>query len=144
MGILLLFDNNIDNDEVEEDIVLNDDDDFLDYLEEVNDIKEYFQIIDEDISTEENLNDDQIINLVQNEDDEINKSDDDISDEEIPLISIKKGMEGLKTFISYFEQQNNSEFNLKDLNIFRKYLRIIKTKEFNSKNQSTLDGFFNN
>ena len=116
----------------------------MDYLEEVNDIKEYFRIIDEDISTEENLNDDQIINLVQNEDDEINKSDDDISDEEIPLISIKKGMEGLKTFISYFEQQNNLEFNLKDLNIFRKYLRIIKTKEFNSKNQSTLDGFFNN
>jgi len=116
----------------------------LDYLEEVNDIKEYFRIIDEDISTEENLNDDQIINLVQNEDDEINKSDDDISDEEIPLISIKKSMEGLKTFISYFEQQNNLEFNLKDLNIFRKYLRIIKTKEFNSKNQSTLDGFFNN
>jgi len=36
----------------------------LDYLEEVNDIKEYFRIIDEDISTEENLNDDQIINLV--------------------------------------------------------------------------------
>jgi len=51
-------------------------------------------------------------------------------------------MEGLKTFISYFEQKNNSDFNLKDLNIFQKYLLIIKTKEFNSKNQSTLDGFF--
>ena len=55
---------------------------------------------------------------MQNEDDEINKSNDDISNEEISLISIKKGIEGLKTFISYFEQQNNSEFNLKDLNIF--------------------------
>ena len=81
---------------------------------------------------------------MQNEDDEINRSNDDISDKEILLISIKKGMEGLKIFIGYFEQQNNSEFNLKDLNIFRKYLRIIKTKEFNSKNQSTLNGFFNN
>ena len=144
MEILPLSDNNINDDEVEEDIELNDDDDFFDYLEEADEIREYFWIINEDISTEENLNDDQIINLVQNEDDEINWSDDDNSDEEIPLISIKKGMEGLKTFINYFEQQNNSEFNLKDLNIFRKYLRIIKTEEFNSRNQSTLDGFFNN
>ena len=87
-------------------------------MEEADEIREYFQIINEDISTEENLNDDQIINLVQNEDDEINWSDDDNSDEEILLISIKKGMEGLKTFINYFKQQNNSEFNLKDLNIF--------------------------
>ena len=94
----------------------------MDYLEEVNDIKEYFQIIDKDISTEENLNDDQIINLVQNEDDEINKSDDDISDEEIPLISIKKGMEGLKTFINYFEQQDNFKYNIDDLRLFQKYL----------------------
>lgn len=129
---------------MEEDIELNDIDDFFDYLEEIDDIKEYFRIIDEDILTEENLSDDQIINLVQNEDEEINRSDDDISDEEIPLISTKKGIEGLKTFIDYFEQQNNPEFNLKDLSIFRKYLRIIKTKEFNSRNQSTLDGFFNN
>ena len=72
-------------------------------MEEADEIREYFRIINEDISTEENLNDDQIINLVQNEDDEINWSDDDNSDEEIPLISIKKGMKGLKTFINDFE-----------------------------------------
>ena len=81
---------------------------------------------------------------MQNEDDEINRSNDDISDEEIFLISIKKGMKGLNTFISYFKQQNNSEFNLKDLNIFWKYLQIIKIKEFNSKNQNIFDGFFIN
>ncbi|CAG8462408.1 4792_t:CDS:1, partial [Funneliformis mosseae] len=39
-------------------IELNDDNDFFDYLEEADEIREYFQIINEDISTEENLNDD--------------------------------------------------------------------------------------
>ncbi len=52
-------------------------------------------------------------------------------------------MEGLKIFIDYFKQQNDLTFDLKDLSIFRKYLQIIKTKEFNSRNQSKLDQFFN-
>ena len=31
-------------------------------------------------------------------------------------------MKGLKTFIDYFEQQNDLAFDLKDLSIFQKYL----------------------
>uniref|UniRef100_U9V1K5 Uncharacterized protein n=1 Tax=Rhizophagus irregularis (strain DAOM 181602 / DAOM 197198 / MUCL 43194) TaxID=747089 RepID=U9V1K5_RHIID len=46
--------------------------------------------------------------------------DEDTSDEEIQLISDKEGVNALKTFINYF-----------DLRIFRKYLRIIRVKEFN-------------
>ena len=72
-------------------------------MDKINSIKDYFKIIDNDILTEKNLNDDQIINLVQNENEEINRSDDDDSDEKIPLISIKNDMEGLKIFIDYFK-----------------------------------------
>ena len=44
-------------------------------------------------------------------------------------------------FINYFEQQDDDDFNIDDLCIFWKYLRVAKNKEFNSKTQSTLDGF---
>ncbi|CAB4384522.1 unnamed protein product [Rhizophagus irregularis] len=76
--------------------------------------------------------------LPENENDE---SDDDDSDEEILLVSEKQGVDALKIFINYFEQQNDPEFNIDDLRIFRKYLRIARIKEINSKKQSTLDMF---
>ena len=40
------------------------------------------------------------------EDQEMEESENDNDNEEIPLISIKKAADGLKTFISFFEQQN--------------------------------------
>ncbi|CAB4477464.1 unnamed protein product [Rhizophagus irregularis] len=76
--------------------------------------------------------------LPENENDE---SDDDDSDEEILLVSEKQEVDALKIFINYFEQQNDPEFNIDDLRIFRKYLRIARIKEINSKKQSTLDMF---
>ena len=110
----------------------------IDCLPEVDELREYLQMLDQDIPTEEQLNDEQIINLLQNENDE---SDDDDSDEEILLVSEKQGVDALKIFINYFEQQNDPEFNIDDLRIFRKYLRIARIKEINSKKQSTLDMF---
>src|SRR6266498_1629535 len=122
MKILSLFDNvndeEVNNEEVDDDFELDNINNLFDYLDEVDSIKDYLKIIDNNVLTEENLNDDQIINLVQNENEEINRSDDDDSDEEIPLILIKNGMEGLKIFIDYFEQQNDLTFDLKDLSIF--------------------------
>src|SRR6266542_3691568 len=107
MKILLLFDdvNNekINNEKVDDDFELDDVDNFFDYLDEVDSIKDYLKIIDNDILTEENLNDDQIINLIQNENEEINGSYDDDSNEEIPLILIKDDIKELKMFINYFE-----------------------------------------
>ncbi len=72
-------------------------------MDKVDSIKDYLKIINNNVLTEENLNDNQIINLVQNENEEINRSDNDDSDKEIPLILIKNGIEGLKMFIDYFE-----------------------------------------
>ncbi|CAB4381270.1 unnamed protein product [Rhizophagus irregularis] len=122
---------------------LNDsDDEFdIDCLPEADHLREFFQMFDHEIPTEEHFTDEQIINLLQ---DEINgDSEDDISDEEIQMISDKEGINALKTFINYFEQQHDTEFNVNDLYIFRKYLRIVKYKEAKSKKQSTLDLYFN-
>jgi len=120
----------------------SDEDEFdLDYLLEDDSLQDYFKTFEQEIPTEEFLTEDQIINLIQNEEEE-NESDEDTSDEEIPSVSAKNGVNALKIFINYFEQQDDAEFNVDDLYIFRKYLRVAKTKEFNSKTQSTLDRFF--
>ena len=71
------------------------------------------------------------------------ESENDNDDEEIPSISIKKAADGLKTFISFFEQQNDLEFDVNDLHILRKYLQVVRVKEINTRKQSTLDLFFN-
>lgn len=124
----------LDNDELEN--LLND-------LPETDDILDYFQMLDGDIPTEDYLTEEQIINLVQVEEKEESDDDDDDDDEEIPPVSAKKAVDGLKTFISFFEQQNDHKFNVDDLHFFRKYLQIVKLKEINSKKQSMLDVFFN-
>ncbi|CAB5310037.1 unnamed protein product [Rhizophagus irregularis] len=114
----------------------------LDLLPEADDLREYFHMLDHDIPTEEHLTDEQIINLLQDEGNE-SDSEGDISDDEEAMIVIeKKGVEALKIFINYFEQQNDPEFNIDELYVFRKYLRILKVREFNSKHQTTLDIFF--
>lgn len=137
-----------DDDSVdEEDSELNIDDEeienLLNYLPESDDVIQYFQILDREISTEENLTDEEIVNLVQ-ADKENQEIDDDDDDEEIPVIPVKKAVSGLETFINFFEQQNDNEFNKEDLRIFRNYLQVVRVKEFNSKKQSTLDLFLNN
>ena len=102
-------------------------------------IQEYFQIIDQNIPTEEFLTDEQIVNMVLTEE----KEESDIEEEEeVPPVLVNKAIDGLKTFINYFEQQDNSMYNIEDLKIFRKYLRIAKVKDFNSKKQSTIDMYY--
>ena len=78
-------------------------------------------MLDHDIPTEERLTNEQIISLLQDEGNE-SENEGDISDEEALVVSEKKGVEALKTFINYFEQQNDPDFNIDDLSIFRKYL----------------------
>ena len=105
---------------------------------------------DQEIPTEEILTEEQIINMIQadKEDQEMeeneNDDDDDDDDEEIPAVSVNKALNGLETFINFFEQQSDLEFNVDDLHTFRRYLRVVRVKEINSKKQCTLDLFFNN
>jgi hypothetical protein len=51
----------------------------IDCLPKTNELQEYLQLLDQDIPTEEQLNDEQIINLLQNE----GESDNNSSDEDI-------------------------------------------------------------
>nr|CAG8586938.1 10210_t:CDS:2 [Entrophospora candida] len=76
--------------------------------------------------TEEYFNDEEIISLVQFEEMGENGNDSS-SDEELPLIPVKNAINGLETFINFFEQQkNNEKFKIDDLRIFRKYLATIQ------------------
>ncbi|CAB4481139.1 unnamed protein product [Rhizophagus irregularis] len=84
---------------------------------ETADVLEYFQLLDREIPTEEHLTEEQIIDMVRNEENQVEESEDDDENEEIPLISVKKAING-------------------------KYLRVIRVREINAKKQSTLDGFF--
>jgi hypothetical protein len=120
--------------------------DLLNELPEIDKIQKYFQTFDQEIPTEEILTEEQIINMIQadKEDQEMEENENEDEDEEIPPVSVKKALNGLEIFISFFEQQNDVEFNVDDLNFFRRYLRVVRVKEIDSKKQSTLDLFFNN
>ncbi|CAB4475246.1 unnamed protein product [Rhizophagus irregularis] len=121
-------DDDVDEDDLESDLDDEDIEDYLDNLPNSDDIIEYFQMLDHEIPTEENLTDKEIVNLVQfkKEGGNLNDEEED-EDDEIPLVSVKKAVSGLKIFINYFEQQDNSEFNIDDLRVFRKYLQIART-----------------
>ncbi|RHZ56095.1 hypothetical protein Glove_406g82 [Diversispora epigaea] len=104
------------DEEIDEEII-----NLLDNLLEKDCVQRYFQLIDFDVSIEENLTEEQIVNLIQFEENEESESDSD--DDEVLPVSVKDAISRLKIFIKYFEQQNdNSEFNIDDLQIFRKYL----------------------
>jgi hypothetical protein len=70
------------------------------------------------------------------------KEESDSEEEEIPHVPVNKAIDGLKTFINYFEQQDNFKYNIDDLRLFRKYLHVAKVEEFSLKKQSTLDMYY--
>nr|CAG8435620.1 13587_t:CDS:1 [Entrophospora candida] len=105
---------------------LDDNENNIIILPDADDVNEYFDSFDQNVPTQEHLNDEEIISLVQFEEMGEN-GDDSSSDEEIPLIPVKNTINGLETFINFFEQQkNNEKFKIDDLHIFRKYLGIVK------------------
>ena len=61
------------------------------------------------------------------------KEESNSKEDEISSILVKKAIDGLKTFINYFEQQDNFKYNINDLRLFQKYLQIARVEEFNSK-----------
>ncbi len=100
-GILPLYDDeDVDESDLDDDEVGN----LFYHLPESDDIIEYFQILDHDVPTEENLTDEAIINLVQFEKEKGNVNDDDDDDDDKILpISVKNAVGRLETFINYFE-----------------------------------------
>ena len=83
----------------------------------------YFHELEEEIPTEELLNDDDIIKLVQDEmrNDEIDEND---SEEEQMQVSLCDALKSIQTWVNFFEQQKTDEFNIEDICTFKKYLKI--------------------
>ena len=92
MGIL-----SSDNEFVDDDIREQDNEEIaglLNALPDAEGIQEYFQIIDQNIPTEEFLTDEQIVNMVLTEE----KEESDIEEEkEVPPVLVNKAIDGLKT-----------------------------------------------
>jgi hypothetical protein len=105
-------------------------------------LTEFLNTFQQDIITEESLNDNQIIELVMEEAREKEEGDSDHSGDETSAVSVSEGLEGLKKFVSYVEQDTSDDFNDDDLIIFKKYLSIMKYKDLKAKKQTNITNFF--
>ena len=92
---------------------------------------DYFHELEE-ILTEDILNDDDIIQLVQEEIHEEDDTNDD-SEEELILISPNEAFKSLQTWITFFDQQQIDEFSIEDDYIFKKYLNVVRRLEVQSR-----------
>ncbi|GBC19075.2 tigger transposable element-derived protein 6-like [Rhizophagus irregularis DAOM 181602=DAOM 197198] len=104
-------------------------------------INDYFLDLEKEIPTEDVLDDNDIVRLIQEEmcDGEINEID---SEKEEIQVSLDNALKSIQTWISFFEQQQSDEFNIDDLYIFKKYFKITKRLEFQSKKQIQITQFF--
>ncbi len=109
-----------------------------------NAIDDFFQDLEEEIPTEDLLNDDEIIRLVQGEvnDDENNDSEEDFN--ELVPVSFVDAIKSLQNWITFFEQQTTNEFKTEDLDIFKKYLNIVRQLELQARKQTSITDFFSN
>jgi len=108
-------------------------------------LNNFFNDLEEEIPTEAILSDDDIIKLIQEEiyeDDKINNDNNDSEEEEPVLVSLDSAIRSLQNWISYFEQQQMSEFRVEDMDIFKKYLNLIKQLERKSRKQVSITNFF--
>ncbi|CAG8814453.1 14829_t:CDS:2, partial [Cetraspora pellucida] len=70
----------------------------------------YSQILTKDL-----LNEEEIVNIVLDKQKEFKKGNANDTDKELPEISITEGLNRLTKFISFFEQQESCDFNMKNL-----------------------------
>ncbi len=105
-------------------------------------MNKYLETIDLTISTEQALTDIEIIRLVLDKERNKVELDNSESGNESLAITIQEGFNGLKTWIQYFEEQDDKEFNMEEMRIFRKYMDIMRQKLVESKKQKTITSFF--
>ena len=118
--------------------------DFLDTLSEFitpfsHNIKQYIKELEE-LLVEEFLDDKQIIEYVNRDPNEEIISD---SEPELEIIGVKEAAQGLKNFITFFTQQlDDSNFDHKDLKVFRKYSKLMNLKLIENRKQTSINSFF--
>ncbi|CAG8448436.1 304_t:CDS:2 [Scutellospora calospora] len=94
------------------------------------------------ILTEDTLDEMQIVNIVLYEQQEYEESDTSDTNDEPSEVFVVEGLDGLKKFVSFFEQQKSDDFNVEDLKVFRKYVSLIGRKYTKSMNQKSISDFF--
>ncbi|CAG8728196.1 7740_t:CDS:2 [Dentiscutata erythropus] len=115
------------------------------YLETIeSEENEIYELVNNSyISTEEVLDDNQIIETILAKQLEYKQGDPDDSNEEPSKISPAEGLNGLKTFILFTEQMDNNFFsNNNNLAVFRKYIPSVKRKITESMKQKFIKDFF--
>ncbi|CAG8545892.1 4356_t:CDS:2 [Dentiscutata heterogama] len=90
-----------------------------------NALNDFFYSLNEDIPTENILNDNDIINLIQaemcNENDSSNHSDD--SEEELEFVLLSDASKSLHMWVTFFEQQQSDEFKKEDIKFLKTILK---------------------
>ncbi|CAG8535259.1 13765_t:CDS:2, partial [Cetraspora pellucida] len=85
----------------------------------------YLDLNDLHIITKKKLKDSEIIEIVLDKENQYENEDPDNSDKEQLEIPILEGLMGLNKFITFFEQQIDTDFKAEDLKIFQKYLALL-------------------
>ncbi|CAG8691524.1 25944_t:CDS:1 [Dentiscutata erythropus] len=83
-----------------------------------NQLNTYFKLNDLHIVTEEKLEDSEIVEISLDKANQHENRDLDDSDKEQPEILISEEQMGLNKFISFFEQQIDTNFKPEDIKIF--------------------------
>ena len=58
------------------------------------------------------------------------------------IVSTNEAFNSFKIWLQYLEEQENEEINIKDVQIFRKHMKIMQRKIFESKIQKDITSFF--
>jgi len=88
-------------------------------------LNDFFCDLEEDIPTEDILDENNIIKLIQKEMDSENDNLNNSEDEPV-LVSLDDATKSLQTWITFFEQQETDEFKDNDKRVFRKYLKTVQ------------------
>ena len=95
----------------------------------------------EEILTEDVLNENDIIKLIQEEMNEEKDNSDD-SEDDLVLVSLDDAINSLQTWVTFFEQQEMDEFKNEDVRVFKKYLKTVHELKIQAKKQVQITNFF--
>ncbi|GES89799.1 hypothetical protein GLOIN_2v1478522 [Rhizophagus clarus] len=127
-----------DTNQIIEDLSAESDDPLADSL--ANALNDFCDL-DEEIPTEDVLNENDIIKLIQEEMNEENDNSDDSEDEPV-LVSLDDATKSLQTWVTFFEQQEIDEFKNEDGQVFKKYLKTVHKLKMQTKKQAQITSFF--
>ncbi len=106
-----------------------------------NILNDFFCNLEKDIPTEDILDENDIIKLIQEEMDSENDNLDDSEDEPV-LVFLDDATKSLQTWITFFKQQETDEFKDNDERVFRKYFKTVQKLKSQTKKQVLITDFF--